>query len=139
MFKNLKILQIMNIEVTFGSGKKVNASVNNFEIKTDQSPASGGEGSAPEPFTLFMASIATCAGIYVKSFCDQRGIASDNIKLIQNSHFNQGKRLIDRIDIEIQLPSDFPDKYKEAVIKSANLCTVKKHLHNPPEIMVTTN
>ena len=129
----------MNIEVTFGSGKKVNAFVNNFEIKTDQSPAGGGEGSAPEPFTLFLASIATCAGIYVKSFCDQRGIPSDKIKLIQNSSFNPEKRLIDRINIEIQLPSDFPEKYKEAVIKSANLCTVKKHLHDPPEIIVSAN
>ncbi|MBN1182883.1 MAG: OsmC family protein [Bacteroidales bacterium] len=129
----------MNIEVMFGSGKKVNAYVNNFEIKTDQSPASGGEGSAPEPFTLFLASIATCAGIYVKSFCDQRGIPSEEIKLVQKSNFNPEKRLIDRINIEIQLPPDFPDKYKEAVIKSANLCAVKKHLHDPPEILVVTN
>ena len=78
----------MNIEITFGAGKKVNAHVKNHIIKTDQSLSAGGEGSAPEPFTLFLASIGTCAGIYVKSFCDQRGIPSENIKLLQTMYYN---------------------------------------------------
>lgn len=128
----------MDMVISFGKGKKVNAHYKDMLIKTDQPVHAGGEGSAPEPFTLFLASIGTCAGIYVKSFCDQRGISSDNIKLLQSMSFNKEKKLIDRINIEIQLPEDFPEKYKEAVIKAADLCTVKKHLANPPDIEVNT-
>jgi putative redox protein len=126
----------MEMIISLEDGKKVNAFYKEMVIKTDQPVRSGGEASAPEPFTLFLASIGTCAGIYVKSFCDQRGIPTDNIKLVQTMTYNQEKKMIGKIRIDIQLPAGFPEKYKEAVIKAADLCAVKKHLAEPPEITV---
>ena len=128
----------MEMEIYFDGQKKINANLNGQIIKTDQSLQGGGEGSAPEPFTLFLSSIGTCAGIYVKGFCDQRGIPSEGIKLIQKMNFNPATRLIDKIDIEIQIPKDFPEKYKDAVINAANLCAVKKHIQTPPVFDVYT-
>ncbi len=124
--------------ISFEEGKKVNAEYKGMLIKTDQSVKSGGKGSAPEPFTLFLTSIGTCAGIYVKSFCDQRGIPSEDIKLVQKMSYNPEKKLIDKITIDIRLPEGFPEKYKDAVIKAADMCTVKKHLASPPEILVNS-
>jgi len=49
--------------VSFPAGKRADAQFKGFTIQTDQSPRGGGEGSAPEPFDLFLASIATCAGV----------------------------------------------------------------------------
>lgn len=126
------------MEIYFEGNKKVNAKLNGTIIKTDQPVQGGGEGTAPAPFDLFLASIGTCAGIYVKGFCDQRGISSDHIKIIQKLNFNPATRLIDKIDLEIQLPADFPEKYKEAVINSANLCAVKRHMQEPPKFDVYT-
>ncbi len=126
----------MIMEITLEGGKKVNASYNGFVIKTDQPVQAGGDASAPPPFDLFLASIGTCAGIYVKGFCDQRDIPTDNIKIVQTMEFNRETRLISNINLDIQLPNDFPEKYKEAVINTANLCAVKKHLNNPPQISV---
>jgi putative redox protein len=107
-------------------------------IRTDQPLEAGGDGSAPAPFDLFLASIGTCAGIYVKSFCDQRGIPSENIRIIQNSEYNPETHMIGKIKLDIQLPNDFPVKYKDALINVANLCAVKKHLLNPPAIEVVS-
>lgn len=126
----------MKMEVFFEEGKKVNARYNGIVIRTDQPLEAGGQGSAPAPFDLFLASIGTCAGIYVKSFCMQRGIPFDDIKLIQSMEFDNTKGLISKINLEIELPESFPVKYKDAVIHAANLCAVKKHLLNPPEILV---
>ncbi|HEY9186489.1 MAG TPA: OsmC family protein [Ignavibacteria bacterium] len=128
----------MLMEITLEGGAKVNAKYKNHVIKTDQPIEGGGEDSAPAPFDLFLASIGTCAGIYVKSFCDQRGLPTDNIKIIQSMSYNPSLRLIDKISLEIKLPADFPEKYKDAVINAANLCAVKKHLAHPPEINVIT-
>lgn len=125
------------MEITLENKKKVIAKFANFKVVTDQPVESGGEGTAPSPFELFLASIGTCAGIFVKSFCDQRGIATDNIKIIETFDYNPTTHLIGKINLDIQLPEDFPEKYKSAVISSANLCTVKKHLFSPPEIKVT--
>ncbi len=128
----------MEMTISFEDGKKVNAEYKGMLIKTDQTVKAGGEGSAPEPFTLFLASIGTCAGIYVKSFCDQRGIPAGEIKIVQTMNYNHQKKLIDKINIDIKLPESFPEKYREAVIKAADLCTVKKHIASPPFIEVKT-
>jgi ribosomal protein S12 methylthiotransferase accessory factor len=128
----------MEMEIYFEGKKKINAKYNGNIIRTDQPVEVGGDGSAAAPFDLFLASIGTCAGIYVKSFCDQRGIPSENIKIIQTMEYDHGKHLIGKINLDIKLPVDFPEKYKDAVINVANLCAVKKHLQNPPEIEVIT-
>lgn len=126
----------MDMIITFNDNKKVNAEYKGMTIKTDQSVMGGGEGSAPEPFSLFLASIGTCAGIYAKSFCDQRGIPTDDMRIIQSMEYNQELRLISKINLKVEVPDSFPEKYKKALIHSINLCAVKKHLNNPPEISV---
>ena len=126
------------MEIYFKGNKKVFANVNGFSVKTDQAIRSGGDGEYPEPFTLFLSSLGTCAGIYVKSFCDQRGIPTDQIKLTQEQHFDPARKIIGRIDIQIHIPADFPEKYESAVINSASLCAVKKHLREDIDVNVVT-
>ena len=125
-----------DMEIIFPGGKKVDALYKGFEIKTDQSRRSGGEGSAPAPFDLFLTSIGTCAGIYVLSFCQERDIPADKIKLILHTERDRESWMITEIKIEIQLSPEFPAKYKEAVVKAAELCTVTKHLYDPPAVNV---
>jgi len=86
-----------------------------------------------------MASIGTCAGIYILVFCQQRNIPTENVKLVMDWSRNSETKLIDRFRIDIQLPPDFPEKYRNAVVKAAKLCSVAKHLENPPEIEVTSS
>jgi ribosomal protein S12 methylthiotransferase accessory factor len=124
------------MEIFFNGKKQVFANVNGHTIKTDQEIRSGGEGEYPEPFTLFLASLGTCAGIYVKSFCDQRGIPSDQIRLTQSQQYNPVLKMIDRIEIQIHVPDDFPDKYENAVIQTASLCAVKRHLKEEIEVNI---
>jgi ribosomal protein S12 methylthiotransferase accessory factor len=127
------------MEVTFDGGKVITAHINGHEIRTDQPVMGGGTNSAPSPFELFLASIGTCAGIYVKSFCDQRGIPSENIKIVQTLEYDRATGLPTDIKIDIQLPTDFPEKYKDAVINAAELCKVKKTIANPPKFEVITS
>lgn len=129
----------MDMKVTFPGGKKVYADFNGFTHETDQALIGGGEGSAPEPFSLFLASIGTCAGIYVLGFCQQRGIDTEGMEIVQKMNFNPFTGMIDKIRLDIILPDGFPEKYKKAVINSANLCAVKKHFENPPQFEITTN
>jgi len=129
----------MDMEISFPGGKRVDASSNGFVIKTDQPAQGGGEGSAPTPFTLFLASMGTCAGIYVLGFCQQRGIATDGIRIRQRVEFNPMTRLVARVNLDIDLPEGFPERYAPALVRSAELCAVKKHLENPPEFNIQTN
>ena len=124
--------------VSFPGGKKVNASHNGFEIATDQEVDSGGDGSAPEPFNLFLASLATCAGIYVLGFCQKRDLPLNNISLTQSWDFEEKTKRLTNVRITIEIPSDFPEKYRDALVRVANQCKVKKTLENPPDFVVET-
>jgi putative redox protein len=123
----------MDMKITFHGGKKVYAEYNGFIHKTDQPLANGGENSAPSPFELFLASLGTCAGFYVLSFCQQRGIDTTEIELRQSMERDPQSHLISKVNIEIVLPASFPEKYRAAVVQAAQACTVKKHLQTPPQ------
>ncbi len=130
---------MISMEVTLDGGKVITAHLNGKTIKTDQSVRNGGGGTAPEPFELFLASIGTCAGIYVKSFCDQREIQAENIRIIQTVEFDPQKRVPSIIKLDIRLPSGFPEKYRAAVINAAELCLVKKTINFGPAFEVFTS
>jgi ribosomal protein S12 methylthiotransferase accessory factor len=120
----------MTIELP--GGDRVDALVGGLRIATDQ------DGTAPSPFQLFLASIGTCSGIYVAGFCRQRGLPTEGIRISQRAVVDPATRMIDEIRLEITLPAGFPARYREAVVRSAQLCAVKKHLERPPRIAVTT-
>ncbi len=128
----------MGIDVIFPGGKRVDAEYKGFTIKTDQPVYAGGEGSAPAPFDLFLASIATCCGIYVLSFCQERGIPTENASLMMKTEKNPETKMIGKISIEINLPSEFPEKYSKAVIRAVDTCSVKAHMFNPPAFEIET-
>jgi ribosomal protein S12 methylthiotransferase accessory factor len=124
----------MEMLIDFPGGQKVDAHFGPFTVETDQPPAS----SAPSPFEIFLASIGTCAGIYVLGFCHQRELPTDGIRILQRNHPNRATGMIDRIELEIQVPPSFPPQYYEALVRSAELCKVKKTLEHPPVFEVKT-
>jgi len=120
------------MKISFPGGLRVDAEYKGFVIKTDQPVYSGGDGSAPAPFDLFLASIATCAGYYVLAFCNKREIPTEKAAVVMKTRRNPETKRIEKISIEIQLPPEFPEKYKKAVIKAVDSCSVKAHILNPP-------
>ncbi len=124
------------MKIILGENQRVEAHYKGFVVQTDQPAKMGGDNSASSPFDLFLISIGTCVGYYVKSFCQQRKIPADGIYLEQSMHVDEATRMIGEIEIRIHLPADFPEQYKPAVIKSAEACAVKKHITNAPEFSV---
>jgi putative redox protein len=127
----------MEITVDFPEGARVDAHFGSFIVQTDQSAASGGAGSAPSPFEVFLASLATCAGVYVMGFCKMRGIPTEGIRLIQRTEQDPSTKIVGKISLEIQVPQGFPQQYTPAVIRAAESCLVKKHLEKPPAFETT--
>jgi ribosomal protein S12 methylthiotransferase accessory factor len=127
----------MEMEVFFPGGRKVNSYYKGYRVETDQPEKEGGEGSAPEPYDLFLASIGTCAGIYVLSFCQERNIDTEKLKMSLHFQRNGKTQLLEEITIKVILPPDFPEKYKLPIIRTAELCTVKKSIDNPPQINIS--
>ena len=124
----------MEMIIDFPGGSRVDAHFDNFTIPTDQPPLA----SAPTPFDTFLSSIGTCAGIYVLGFCKQRNLPTEGIRIVQRMHSSPTTHMVEKIDLEIQVPAEFPEKYRASLINSAELCKVKKQLEHPPKFEVTT-
>jgi ribosomal protein S12 methylthiotransferase accessory factor len=120
------------MEIVFPGGQRVDAVAGNMVITTNEDPAT------PQPFALFLASIGTCAGVYVMGFCRHRGLPLDGIKIMQRMRTNPASRLIEEIDLEILVPPSFPEKYHDALVRAADQCLVKRHLVQPPTFNVHT-
>ncbi len=128
----------MEMIIDFPGGARVDAHFANYTVKTDQPPMGGGDGSAPTPFAVFLSSLGTCAGIYVLGFCRQRGLSTEGIRIIQRMRSNPMTGLVGKFELEIQVPPSFPEKYRPALVRSADQCAVKKHFENPPSFEITT-
>jgi len=128
----------MELIIDFPGGARVDAHFGEYSVATDQPPAGGGEGSAPTPFAVFLSAIGTCAGIYVLGFCNQRGLPTQGIRIIQRVETDPASGLPGQIDLEIQVPPEFPEKYYASLVRSAELCKVKKTIEHPPVFNVYT-
>jgi ribosomal protein S12 methylthiotransferase accessory factor len=121
------------VELIFPGGKRIDARIGDHVIKTDQSVASGGEGSAPPPFHLFLASIAACTGIYAWEFCIARDLSTEGMACTMICDLDPEAGHQKKITVELTLPSGFPDKYRRAIVRAMDLCAVKKQIVDPPE------
>lgn len=128
----------MEMIIDFPGEAKVDAHFGEFTVKTDQPAVEGGEDSAPSPFDFFLVSLGTCAGYYVLRYCQQHNLPSQGIRLIERTHWDQSIGMLGKIELEIQVPSTFPEKYLPSLVRSAELCTVKKHIEKPPKFEVHT-
>jgi ribosomal protein S12 methylthiotransferase accessory factor len=126
----------MHMEMSFPGGLEVNAEVKGFTVRTDQPERVGGGGTAPAPFDLFLASIGTCAGLYVLQFCQKRDIDTGQLGVSMETIKDPETRRIATVRIDVRLPEGFPDKYIPAVRRAVDQCAVKRHILEPPEFVV---
>jgi putative redox protein len=116
----------------------VEADVKGHRVRTDQ-PRPHGEDSAPAPFDLFLASIATCMGFYALRFCQERGIATEGLGLSLETVRDEAKKRLATIKVALTLPPGFPEKYTGAIQRAVDQCAVKKHMVEPPAFELTVS
>lgn len=116
--------------MSFPGGKKVIAHLGGHEILTDQPVSVGGEDAAPSPYSLFLASIGACAGFFVLSFCQKRDLPLEGVKVraIPRAKDNT----LGAVDIEVEVPPDFPAKYRDPLVRAVEGCSVKRAIQAMP-------
>jgi ribosomal protein S12 methylthiotransferase accessory factor len=124
--------------VKFGDGLEVDVEYKGFVVKTDQPARDGGGGTAPSPFDYFLVSLAACAGFYTLAFCRERKISVDGLGVTMSTERGEVSKMIDKVTIAVDLPADFPEKYKFALVKAVDHCTVKAHILRPPQFEIVT-
>jgi ribosomal protein S12 methylthiotransferase accessory factor len=125
------------IVITIPGGRRVDARLGRHVVRTDQPVDNGGEDTAPSPFDTFLAAIGTCVGIFVQGFCHKRGLPTEGIRIVERPSYGEDGAL-SGVDLDIQVPASFPEKYREALVRVADQCSVKKAIQAQPRFQVRT-
>ena len=123
----------MEMEVRFPGGQKVET---RFKGETIAVGSDIENESGLEPLDLFFVSLALCAGRYVMEFCRPRQIPHESARVVLRTEWCERKKMHTKVMIDITLPKEFPLKYRNAVMRSVDLCSVKKHIVMPPTFEV---
>jgi putative redox protein len=126
------------IVVTLPGGRRVDAQVGAHVVRTDQPRSNGGEDAAPTPFQLFLASLGTCAGIFVQGFCASRGLSPEGIRIVEQPELDRETGVLRAVALRIEVPASFPEKYREALVRVAEQCSVKRTIQAQPTFSVET-
>jgi putative redox protein len=124
--------------ITLPGDRRIEAQVGHHVLRTDQPLDNGGGDTAASPFELFLASIGTCAGIFVQGFCAKRGIAFEEIRIQERVDFDE-QGVLRSVDLELQLPASFPARYREAILQVVEQCSVKRAIAAQPKFSVRTS
>jgi putative redox protein len=126
----------MSMKIVFPGGQRVDAEYKGITIHTDQPLDAGGTGSAPTPFDLFLASLGTCAGFFVLSFCQTRRIPTRDVSLVLTAVRDEARHRVAAVEIEVLLPKDVPPETADACVRAAGQCSVARHLLDAPAVTV---
>jgi len=124
------------MEITFPGGVAVNAEFKGFTVCTDQGEPNGGAGAAPSPFDLFLSAIGTCAGFFALRFCQERQIDTSDLRVTLDAPRNPETKMVETLSLRIHLPSGFPEKYRAAILRTVDQCSVKRNILSPPNFDV---
>jgi ribosomal protein S12 methylthiotransferase accessory factor len=125
-----------DLKLKFPGGLKVDVEYKGFVVKTDQPVHEGGENTAPSPFDYFLVSIAACAGFYAVAFCRERNISTAGLDVTMTTERGAESKMIEKLTITVDLPAGFPDKYRTAIVRAIDHCTVKAHILRPPQFEI---
>ena len=124
------------LKVVFGDNYKIDVDYKGFTVKTDQPVRDGGDGTAPGPFDYFLVSLAACAGFYAVAFCRERKIPMEGLGVVMTTERGEVSKMIDKMTITVDLPAGFPEKYRFALVKAIDHCTVKAHIQRAPQFEI---
>ena len=126
------------LKVVFGDNYRIDVDYKGYVVKTDQPVRDGGDGTAPSPFDYFLVSLAACAGFYALAFCRERKIPVEGLGVTMSPERGEVSKMIDKVTISLDLPPHFPEKYKVALVKAVDHCTVKAHILRAPQFEIVT-
>ncbi|MCB1772480.1 MAG: OsmC family protein [Gammaproteobacteria bacterium] len=126
----------MELKVRLDGAKCVSTHIGSHEIRTDQPVKAGGGDTAPAPYDLFLASIATCAGFFVQSYCENKQIDTTGIGITLNVQRDPASKRVTTFVITIEVPPHLPEHLQQTLCRVAAQCAVTKTIESQPEFVV---
>lgn len=93
-----------------------------------------GQDLGPDPYTVFLASLAGCTLSTLRMYIDRKGWTTPEITVKLNMHQSQEKDLTTFIERELIFGSEITDEQRERLLLIAKKCPVSKIMENNIQI-----
>jgi ribosomal protein S12 methylthiotransferase accessory factor len=123
--------------VSWDGGVRFTADIRGHKLSVDQPSRGGGDDSAPMPLELLPTALGTCVALYVQQFLVTRGLDPTGMTVEVHTVGAANPNRIARFAVDVKIPGGVPEKYREAVKRAAESCTVHHTLTHTPEIAVS--
>jgi uncharacterized OsmC-like protein len=122
------------VKVSFASdSKKIAVQFEHFTVIAD-----GGDRTEPSPGALFVAGLLACTASTARGYCLRNGLPFP-AGLEAKVRYNDQTGLVEHVEMNLLVPSEFPEEKLEALERAAGTCTVKKYWQTPPEFALRTS
>ena len=122
--------------VTWDGGVRFTADVRGHKVRVDQPRQGGGEDTAVAPLELVPVALGTCVAYFVHQFLTTRGVDPTGLEVAVGVAGAPNPHRIGRFEVQVRTPAGMPERYREAVVRAAETCTVHHTLTHQPEIVV---
>lgn len=123
--------------ITHEGGQRFVAQVRSHRIVVDQPSHAGGDDAGPMPIELLGASLGTCIALYVKQFCQSRGLSYDGMRVELEQHGAQNPNRIGEFVVRVVLPAKLPEHYAQLLERVAKSCPAHNTLEHGAAVKVT--
>lgn len=127
----------VHVRVDFPSNERIRTQCRDLVVETGLPPDRGGDPEAIGPFDLLLCGLAACTGFHVLSFLAERGFSLEDAGVIIDGRRSPDSHLLEWVAVTIRVGKDFPERYRDAIVRAANQCLVKAQLGKKPEFTVS--
>ena len=123
------------LTVNYLEGRSFEASVRNHKFRIALPLTARGKDTGPTPPELFIASLASCVGMYLVFYCEKAKLDPAGIK-IETNYEKTADRIV-KISVEFSLPSAQSEKERREALIWAEKCLIHNTINHKPEIKIS--
>ncbi len=116
---------------------KFETQIGNHKLIIDVPPEMQGKDRGPTPPQLFIASLASCIGIFAASYCNNAGINAEDLSVTLSFDKLTEPTRLGNFKAVVKIPKGDVGKREKAVIHAASHCPIHETIHSPQEVEIT--
>jgi putative redox protein len=107
------------------------------EVIVDLLKENDGFEDGQRPIELLASSLGACIGSTIRAFCLRHEIPFEGLQInVDFQRADAKPAYITRFDVEMIFPDAIPEKFRSALIRAAEQCTVHATFSHRPEIVM---
>jgi putative redox protein len=123
-----------SVSARWEGGMRATVEAGGFEVGADEPESAGGDGTAPQPTELLLASIASCFTLALAYSARKREVPLKDLTVDVTGHYSH--LAFDAFRITVKAAEPRGEELERLITAARRVCYVTRTLASPPEIEI---